>query len=983
MMRRRAGSQLLRSCWFDSVLPVALKSSTRCTTTPSSPGHLPAATLQNLNISLRSILAPNSAINTAKGRLEAAAPTLALLGSVDDVIPPLVALEILRLLVDNLDHGSLLWLETSNSPQTNLPERNTMPSTTTAPLWSLANCSRLLLRSLVGFLDHGHVAAKHIRTLQPHALRLLVGCPMLCRNIVPSDPTHETLQADVASLVRGVCESWGDRAVTAHKSGLSRPVLKYVPSKASVLLPAVAWASRVDHAERRGLQPLYLMALRAAYLLAASSTTALDVPLITATFGWGSTTAAVEREDVDKAARSWVLSEHLLFPLLPPHADGEEGGLQRRHAASLLHRLRNEERGAPFITTVVTIHDDIRMRQVLLQLAKWATISPGDELDLDVGISLGSAAVIVVNLAANRTVDIEAELRHDAAGDTTGVTISKAVETYLRCLLSLKSWLDLISNELTTRLSGAQTHRVVGLSFQFVSTMLTLCITELRHWMLEDPKRLLDQKPRVHLVKDTAELVQRLGPKVLFPELDAASEETQRACDRTLRDILHNAKFLVRKVMSLKGSSLKEEGTLGALLTGGVDHNHIKQDDMLRNAAYRVIEPLLTRWYRAVDPSGGLSWSYRRRGGDALGRGGDILEVVQEIHHHVGIGELVSGAELLCLRHPMQHTLVTLLEMWRCVCFRATVVGTVVAQAHAHNGAEASWRPVLEWIQSSAAPLWRDQWSASNLLRCADLLHSSLDSLLQRLEDETAAEGSSGNIPARLIMSHGIFLSSAADALSNCTEDLGYLPTTRQTLLRFGDTWSHRVRQYPDIVPPYAAALIPDDDETMTTPPSMPGGDHLSSTLDMWALSEARGLPLQAARTIQNVLLQRNPSNRGDAATGNVLVASTLDRFLEVSPRAGGTVISCWSQWALSCQPLRLYDEDKTSLQSKDVFEYGAAKLLDAVASAAEDTMTSSATEECDDEDSTAQVDKGLSMPLRNWRLQYLSLEDELVLRLV
>ncbi|CUG91844.1 Hypothetical protein, putative [Bodo saltans] len=958
--------------------------------------ELPAsASLERLNASLRRVLTPNSEIVNARGRLEAASAMLGTLGARGAIIAPMVALELLRLLVDNLDNESFTWLEPSQSVSLERSaETNASPMLTT-----LSNCCLCILRSLIGgFLENDiqsrrRIVDKYVAVLQPHAFRLVVGCPMLCSHLEPSR-TEDTngIHSDVAVLIRSVCELWGDNALTAHESGLPRPPLKYVPTTLSAVLPAIRWA--VAH-DTNGRAPLYLMLVRSAYAVtrASSEEESSSYALMAATFGWASSTTALERNEMDKVAVRWFLAE-ILFSLSPAESScGPEALIQR------LHR----DLDTPVLTTALTILDDVRLRQVLLHLAKL-------NANAQVFDSDHNCCAVVVDMVANREVSIENEVRQ--GGGAKGLPLLEVLQatgadTYLRCLLPLKSWLDVISSDAkpgNTTKASSPTHRIVALSFQFVATVLTLCLTELRQWMQEDTKRLLDQKPRVHLVKETAELVQRMGLAALFPELAAAlSEEMLRRSERTLRDIIHHAKFLVRKVMNLKGASLKEEGTLGALLTGGVDHNHVKQDDMLRNAAYRVIEPLLTRWYRIVDPSAGVSWSYRSRGGMIGGggstSGGDTLEVVQDIHHHVGLGELISGAELMCLRHPMQHTLVTLLEMWRCVCFKATVVGAVLSKGCSVGGARdvtsssSSWIPVMDWVASSNAS-WREQWCAVNLLRCVELLHSSLDSLLQRLEEESGSPHS--DIPDRLILSHGLCLMSVADALSNCSQDLGYLPTTRQALINVGEAWMRRVRQYPDVVAHNLVAAPGVVDEEEDSAPCMPGGDHLSSHLDMWQLSETHGIQLKSIQTLHAILLQREKEKRHpDSVNGkeggnckhDVLVASTLDRFLEAASErgaGGGIVAACWSQWASSCQPLRLYDEDNSSQQSKDVFEFGATKLADAahVANTDDNNIFDDASDNDETDDATSHVDAHLTMPLRHWQLHQFNLLDELILRL-
>lgn len=988
MIRRRACS-----AW----LGISLKRSEQTSVRRQCSTLQQADTSKSMSQDLRAILSPSSTLSTARGRIDAAGAAIAQhvlrMRSSTSVpipkMPPMVALELLRLVVDQREAGALHWLIMAAPPTSSVQ----LPSGTGALI-----CESLLQSLVDGFVGVDptsglpRIADRDVNVVTDQFLRLVVGIPLVCEEAVKgaSLSRAEDIQNGASTLIQCGLALWKQHILMTE----SRAPLKFIPTAYDVLFSAT-WAAASTHSRigDEDTAPLYLVLLRLAHVivlggdayrwqLAFSNET--NAPMVHKLLGEYILFPKREQQSLS------LLSQRVQGAWMEPscHPSGAVGPLVRlvEDVTATGERLR-------FVRTEVVVHGDDRMRQLLLLLARLPMVR----------VSHGSRPILI-DLNANRAVDVGV-LREgfgSPAGAAKHQNQQPATETYLRCLLPLKSWLDICAESVATSTASEPLGRPVQLSFQFVSSILVLCLLELRDLMAENTKRLLDQKPRVHLLKETVELLKRVGTARLFPEVspeeqpsessnDMAQHERHQA-ERLLRDILHSARFLVRKVMGLKSAALKEEGTVGALLTGGVDHSKLKEDEMLRNAAYRVVEPLIKRWYQAVDPAAELSWGYarRQRAGDSFApplsnlTHLDLLRTVQEVHQHVGLVELLSASDVLCLRHPMQNSLLTLLEVWRSTCFRVTVVVSLLARngasPHLHADDEMAlpvpreWAESFAWLRSLMPPAaLQHEWSAPNVIRVLELLGNASDVLMQRIEDESSFQQDDGasSLPLKIIQSYGILLVTAAQAVSSMKHDASSSTTANAAIVELGQRTMGRLRDggFPDPSALYRADHVSHEDFLHVAEEA----SSADGSLDLWLLAEKFDISLPEARTLRSCLLRQRSSP-------TVAVVATLNEFLANDIGADSGILACrWSRWAAASHPLRFYDEDGFSSQSKEVFEFGATKLGDAAAVASPTHCEDSKGVEVEDDDAAAPngVEVGTAS-LANWKLLTLSLQDEI-----
>lgn len=396
-------------------------------------------------------------------------------------------------------------------------------------------------------------------------------------------------------------------------------------------------------------------------------------------------------EDTQSPRWESFLSDRILFPDTTSRPV-EDGGSERRLRLDfspdavvdlILFSASNTGCGSPASLTVQPASTDERFCQVLMQIAavkaavEWSTSFSqmrSQDHRLQVNISLNCAST--------------APVAHP--------------EALLRCMLPLKAYLDSAVAAVQTRSVARREHPcvpVVYVSLQSFVALTVLFSDALKRYAHDEPLRLLDHKPRVHLLADLLSLLLRcVDSSALRDELFGVSHSNE--AERRLRALMTTAKWLVRRVMSLKHDRVAACGAIGALLTGGASRESLANGDVwLRNAGHRVLEPSIREYYHAFKQLA----PHRSKARDVAER---LCNVVSQE---------VSDSEIFTLRHPLQCSPLTLLESWRCVA-----VKLILRLTHDIRGAAGE----------SLAPLHPQQ-----LLELLELMNSSFGVLQERLDD--------------------------------------------------------------------------------------------------------------------------------------------------------------------------------------------------------------------------------------------------------
>lgn len=420
---------------------------------------------------------------------------------------------------------------------------------------------------------------------------------------------------------------------------------------------------------------------------------------------------------------------------------------------------------------------------------------------------------------------------------------------------------------------------------------------------------LLPHKPRLHALKRACELLlhhsrraqgtatDSAGASDTAPELPWFADVSLQEQEVVLRRFCGTARALVRVTMEEKRLSVVHEGPDGAALAAGgrqcPPFHEIASmtaiSDVLRNTAYRVLEPSLAVYYEACAWQPGLATLtleelHTMARSEGCGSSWSGLDsALMTLHRDVGGASGLQTARHI-LRHPMQQPLAAVVEGIRLVCV---------------HGLALNERAVVTAVEEDLLRSFQSAWTRST----SDVTES--------------AEGSSttraSQLPHRLLL---LVLLSLLRCASSMTSRASSLPNAVVELLL-------RLTQ-DGAVTEWAALGLPCTVCEATRGWALPEEGMLPAGVStQWGLCEELhqmgdgGLnhcqpppPWQwlgstsEVRSVVHALLDRDASNRevtGDYAPLRLLLP--------------------WSTVAHSRQPLRLYDESGQSQRGAEAFD--------------------------------------------------------------